>query len=185
MAVAASALAGLAAGVLIGLPRDREDSDGDAATSIATETGMRQEPESEGSEGWSPPANLIELTASPRQQLAFAESLESMDSDGCADLFGLYSKQVLIRGTAAQRAFREIFERWTAVDPARATEQMLALPLTTGVGGRRMIDMAIQGWAATAAHAGLITDHCGIYQGNAAAAGGDPGLAEGVIACTY
>ncbi len=42
-----------------------------------------------------------------------------------------------------------------------------------------------QGWAATAAHAGLITDHCGIYQGNAAAAGGDPGLAEGVIACTY
>ncbi len=41
------------------------------------------------------------------------------------------------------------------------------------------------GWAATAAHAGLVTDHCGIYQGNAAVAGGDPGAAEGVIACTY
>ena len=41
------------------------------------------------------------------------------------------------------------------------------------------------GWAATAAHAGLTTDHCGIYQGNAAVAGGDPGSAEGVIACTY
>ena len=41
------------------------------------------------------------------------------------------------------------------------------------------------GWAATAAHAGLATDHCGIYQGNAAVAGGDPSTAEGVIACTY
>ena len=41
-----------------------------------------------------------------------------------------------------------------------------------------------QGWAATASHAGLTAEHCGLYQGNAAAAGGDPGLAEGVIACT-
>ena len=41
------------------------------------------------------------------------------------------------------------------------------------------------GWAATATHAGLSADHCGLYQGNAAAAGGDPGPAEGVIACTY
>ena len=40
------------------------------------------------------------------------------------------------------------------------------------------------GWAATAAHAGLATEHCGLYQGNAAAAGGDPSTAEGVIACT-
>ncbi len=40
------------------------------------------------------------------------------------------------------------------------------------------------GWAATAAHAGLSSEHCGIYQGNAAVAGGDPGTAEGVIACT-
>ncbi len=40
------------------------------------------------------------------------------------------------------------------------------------------------GWAATASHAGLGTEHCGMYQGNAAAAGGDPGPEEGVIACT-
>ncbi len=41
------------------------------------------------------------------------------------------------------------------------------------------------GWAATAVHAGLeASEHCGIYQGNAAVAGGDPGVAEGVIACT-
>ena len=41
------------------------------------------------------------------------------------------------------------------------------------------------GWAATASHAGLgAVEHCGLYQGDAAAAGGDPGLAEGVIACT-
>ncbi len=40
------------------------------------------------------------------------------------------------------------------------------------------------GWAATASHAGLVAEHCGLYQGNAAAAGGDPGPAEGVIACT-
>ena len=41
------------------------------------------------------------------------------------------------------------------------------------------------GWAATAAHAGLSAEHCGIYQGTAVASGGDPGPAEGVIACTY
>ena len=40
------------------------------------------------------------------------------------------------------------------------------------------------GWAATAAHAGLPADHCGVYQGDAAAAGGDPGPEEGVISCT-
>ncbi len=40
------------------------------------------------------------------------------------------------------------------------------------------------GWAATAVHAGLTAEHCGMYQGNAAVAGGDPGPAEGVIACT-
>ncbi len=40
------------------------------------------------------------------------------------------------------------------------------------------------GWAATASHAGLPAEHCGMYQGNAAPAGGDPGPEEGVIACT-
>ena len=40
------------------------------------------------------------------------------------------------------------------------------------------------GWAATASHLGLPAEHCGLYHGDAAAAGGDPGPAEGVIACT-
>ena len=40
------------------------------------------------------------------------------------------------------------------------------------------------GWAATAVHAGLTAEHCGLYQGNAAPAGGDPGVAEGVTGCT-
>ena len=40
------------------------------------------------------------------------------------------------------------------------------------------------GWAATAVHAGLPTEQCGLYQGDAAATGGDPGTVEGVVACT-
>ena len=40
------------------------------------------------------------------------------------------------------------------------------------------------GWAATAAHAGFSTEHCGLYQGDAAPAGGDPAIAEGAVACT-
>ena len=32
--------------------------------------------------------------------------------------------------------------------------------------------------------AGLGAEQCGLYQGNAAVTGGDPGIAEGVIACT-
>jgi len=40
------------------------------------------------------------------------------------------------------------------------------------------------GWAATAAHAGFSTEHCGLYQGDAAPAGGDPAIVEGAVACT-
>ena len=40
------------------------------------------------------------------------------------------------------------------------------------------------GWAATAVHAGLSAEHCGLYHGDAAPAGGDPGTAQGVVACT-
>ncbi len=40
------------------------------------------------------------------------------------------------------------------------------------------------GWAATAVHAGLGAEHCGLYQGKPAETGGDPGVAEGVIACS-
>ena len=40
------------------------------------------------------------------------------------------------------------------------------------------------GWAATVYHSGLLAEHCGVYQGSAAPAGGDPATVEGVIACT-
>ena len=41
------------------------------------------------------------------------------------------------------------------------------------------------GWSATASHPSLGSgEHCGFYQGTAAAAGGDPATAEGVIDCT-
>jgi prepilin-type N-terminal cleavage/methylation domain-containing protein len=41
------------------------------------------------------------------------------------------------------------------------------------------------GWAATAAHAGLATAQCGIYHGNAAAAGGSPASAVSIVGCTF
>ena len=41
------------------------------------------------------------------------------------------------------------------------------------------------GWAATASHPSLPAEHCGLYHGYAAPAGGDPGPAEGVVACTF
>jgi type IV pilus assembly protein PilA len=42
-----------------------------------------------------------------------------------------------------------------------------------------------QGWAATASHAGVPGQQCGVYHGNAAASGGDPATAAGVVSCTY
>ena len=41
------------------------------------------------------------------------------------------------------------------------------------------------GWAATAAHLGLASEQCGIYHGNAAAAGGSPAVAQGMVTCTF
>ena len=41
------------------------------------------------------------------------------------------------------------------------------------------------GWAATAAHAGVPTNQCGVYHGSAAAAGGDPATVEGVVTCDF
>ena len=41
------------------------------------------------------------------------------------------------------------------------------------------------GWAATASHPSLPADHCGLFYGDAAPAGGDPAVAQGVVACTY
>jgi len=41
------------------------------------------------------------------------------------------------------------------------------------------------GWAATAAHAGIPGQNCGVYHGDATASGGSPGAVTGVIACTF
>ena len=41
------------------------------------------------------------------------------------------------------------------------------------------------GWAATAVHLGLASEQCGIYHGNAAAAGGSPALAPGIVTCSF
>lgn len=43
-----------------------------------------------------------------------------------------------------------------------------------------------EGWAAVAVHEGLPdTDQCGIYQGKASPAGGDPADRPGVVMCTF
>ena len=41
------------------------------------------------------------------------------------------------------------------------------------------------GWAATAAHAGIVAQQCGVYHGNAAASGGSPAAVPGVIQCSF
>jgi prepilin-type N-terminal cleavage/methylation domain-containing protein len=41
------------------------------------------------------------------------------------------------------------------------------------------------GWSATATHAALATAQCGIYHGDAAAAGGSPSAAVSIVGCTF
>jgi prepilin-type N-terminal cleavage/methylation domain-containing protein len=41
------------------------------------------------------------------------------------------------------------------------------------------------GWAATATHAGVPSQQCGVYHGDAAAAGGDPAIEPGVVTCSF
>ena len=41
------------------------------------------------------------------------------------------------------------------------------------------------GWAATAVHAGAPGGQCGVFHGDAAAAGGDPATTQSVIACSF
>jgi len=41
------------------------------------------------------------------------------------------------------------------------------------------------GWAATAVHAGMPSEQCGIYHGSAAASGGDPAPVESVVSCSF
>jgi type IV pilus assembly protein PilA len=40
------------------------------------------------------------------------------------------------------------------------------------------------GWAATATHAGIPSEQCGIFHGNAAAAGGSPAVEGGIVTCS-
>jgi len=40
------------------------------------------------------------------------------------------------------------------------------------------------GWSATATHAALPAEQCGLFHGNAAAAGGSPAVESGMITCT-
>ena len=41
------------------------------------------------------------------------------------------------------------------------------------------------GWSATAVHAGVPGQQCGVYHGDAAASGGDPALESGVVTCSF
>ncbi len=41
------------------------------------------------------------------------------------------------------------------------------------------------GWSATATHAAIAAEQCGIYHGNAAAAGGSPATSLSVVGCSF
>lgn len=41
------------------------------------------------------------------------------------------------------------------------------------------------GWAATAAHAALSSEQCGVYHGSASAANGSPATTVGVVTCSF
>jgi len=41
------------------------------------------------------------------------------------------------------------------------------------------------GWAATATHAALSSEQCGVYHGSAAPSGGSPATVVGVITCSF
>lgn len=41
------------------------------------------------------------------------------------------------------------------------------------------------GWSATATHAGMTGEQCGVYYGDAAASGGDPATTAGVVTCSF
>jgi prepilin-type N-terminal cleavage/methylation domain-containing protein len=40
------------------------------------------------------------------------------------------------------------------------------------------------GWAATATHAGIPAEQCGLFHGDAAAAGGSPAVEPGIVTCS-
>jgi hypothetical protein len=102
--------------------------------------------------GWEPPAHLSELAASLRQQIAFSDSIDALDSDSCAEFIERYSGQMRLTGIAAQQAYKKLFERWTAIDPERAVAAITSLPTSWNMGGQqRLLDLAVIGWAKVAA----------------------------------
>ncbi|MCB1097106.1 MAG: hypothetical protein KDN22_16150 [Verrucomicrobiae bacterium] len=108
---------------------------------------------------WEPPAHLSGLAASPRQQLAFFNAVDTLDSDGCAALFERYSGQMRLTGTAATNAFQRLFERWSVIDPKRAIAAITSLSTTWNMGGQpRLLDLAVTGWAKAAAQNSDVLD---------------------------
>lgn len=62
----------------------------------------------------------------------------------------------------------------------------LALEVTLSDGVSLVINEATNlGWAATASHAGVVAQQCGLFHGNAAPSNGSPGVEPGVIACSF
>jgi prepilin-type N-terminal cleavage/methylation domain-containing protein len=61
-----------------------------------------------------------------------------------------------------------------------------AVQSTTSEGITLTINEATSGgWSATATHAALAVAQCGIYHGDAAAAGGSPASAVSIVGCTF
>lgn len=119
---------------------------------VAIATGLRVDHRA-GSDGlWEHPVYLSSLAASPRQQLAFSNAIDTLDSDDCAALFERYSGQLRLTGTAATKAFQRLFERWSVIDPKRAIAAITSLPTNWDMGGQtRLLDLAVTGWAKVAA----------------------------------
>ena len=152
LAIGASAAAGVAVGLFTERLLEPERPSIDPMPSLVpAETGRL-------SEHRSPPHDLAELAGSRYRRQAFVESLETLDSEGCAELFARYSKKTRLTGTAPQHGFEKLLEHWTTIDPERAMRGMLALPKSRVPGGRRLIDTAVKGWAAaTANNEGALT----------------------------
>ena len=69
-------------------------------------------------------------------------------------------------------------------DSLTYTTNTLAFPDLQSTGTTIYINFAdTRGWGATAAHAGLPGEHCGVYFGTAAASTGDPATTPGTPEC--
>jgi len=65
-------------------------------------------------------------------------------------------------------------------------DDLAALEIVESTGVTITISEATStGWAATAVHSGVPGGQCGVYHGDAAAAGGDPATVQSVITCSF